>query len=80
MANLTISVSDDLKKRMAQLDYVNWSSVIRSLIEKKLEDFALVERLAKKSRLGEKDLDAIMKRVKHDYGKEGKRLLNEVNR
>ena len=80
MANVTINISDELKRRMTELDYINWSAVIRSLIEKKLHDFALAGKLAKKSRLTVKDLEELTLRVKRDYRKEGKRLLDETNR
>lgn len=77
MTNFTVSLPDELKRRMAQFDYINWSSVIRNLIERKLDDFTLAERLAKKSRLTAKDLEELNPKIESDFRKEARRLLDE---
>lgn len=80
MANVTVSLPDDLKRKMQELNYVNWSAVIRNVIEEKLNDFELVDRIAKRSKLTVKDVEELSKRVDEDVRQEVRRLLHESNR
>ncbi|MBI5225855.1 hypothetical protein HY994_01280 [Candidatus Micrarchaeota archaeon] len=80
MANVTLTLPDDLKQKMSSMDYVNWSAVIRSIIEAKIRDFETAEKLVSKSKFSEADLADLMRRVDDDYRKEGRRLLDEADR
>jgi hypothetical protein len=50
MAAITLSVSDDLKKRMDSVDWINWSSVARKAFIEKLSD---VKELETKKKIAE---------------------------
>ncbi len=50
MAAITLSVPDDLKKRMDSVDWVNWSSVARKAFVERLSD---VEELEAKKKVAE---------------------------
>jgi hypothetical protein len=50
MAAITLSVPDDLKKRMDSVDWINWSSVARKAFIEKLSD---VEELETKKKVAE---------------------------
>lgn len=80
MPNITLSITEETKKKMAAHPHVKWSNAVRSIIERKLEDFAEAERLAQKSTLTEKDVKMLSEKVAKDLAKHAKRLLNESNR
>ena len=80
MVNVTVSLSEELKSKMNELDYVNWSAVIRKVIENKVRDLQIAEEIAGKSHFTEKDLLELSEKVDEDARKEARRLLDEVNR
>ncbi len=50
MSTITLSVSEELKKRMSHVDWVNWSSVARKAFEERLKD---IEDLESRKKIGE---------------------------
>ena len=63
MANITLSVPDDLHKKMKRHSEIKWSEVARRDIEKKVHDLELLNELTSKSRLTEKDVLEIGNRI-----------------
>lgn len=62
MAVLSVSIPEELKKKMNDLEDVNWSAVARKALEEKirwLTDIKEIERIARKSKLTEKDAKKI---------------------
>lgn len=55
MANVSISVSDELKKKMAQFPSVNWSVVGREGFEQKVKDMEFLLKFKSKSKMTEED-------------------------
>jgi len=55
MASLTLSIPTDIKKKMAQFKYVNWSAIAREAIIDKMQMLEKMDRLLSKSTLTEKD-------------------------
>ena len=47
MATITVRVSDELKNTMDLMDEVNWSAVTRNLLEEKVEELFIRDRLNK---------------------------------
>lgn len=47
MATITVRVSDELKNTMDIMDEVNWSAVTRNLLEEKVEELFIRDRLSK---------------------------------
>lgn len=78
MANITLFVPDELKQRMEKHEHIRWSRVIRNLIESKLDDFEDAERLARKSKLTEKDVRELAAKVDVAMGKHAEALLRET--
>lgn len=79
MANMTLSISDKTKRRMEKHRHIKWSSAVRAIIEKRLDDLDEVEKLAQKSRLTQKDVDELTERVNADIRKHVKGLMDEGN-
>ena len=64
MANITLSVPDNIHKKMKHFSEVKWSEVARKAIIEKIEMLALAEKLAQKSKLTEKDIIEFNKKIK----------------
>lgn len=69
MANMTLSLPDDLHKEMRAFPDVRWSEVARRAIQEKLELLRLADALAKKSALSEADVASFSRLVKREAGK-----------
>ncbi len=80
MVNLTLSIPAETKVRMNKHKHVKWSSAIRTIIERKLNDFEEAERIAKKSNLKMSDFSEINKKIDMAMAKHAEELLNEYNR
>ena len=79
MPNLTLTITDGMKDEMKRHPSVRWSNAVRVSIEKKLRDFELSEKLAQKTDLTEKDVEALSAKVDNALAKHAERLLNEGN-
>jgi len=64
MPTITLSVTEDLKKRMDKQGIINWSAVARNSIEETLNDLEIFEKIVKKSKLTEKDAKKIADKIK----------------
>ena len=64
MANITLSVPEEIHEEMKKFSEVKWSQVARKAIINKLETLQLAETLAKKSRLTKKDIEVFNKKLK----------------
>ena len=69
MANITLSVPDNIHKKMKHFSEVKWSEVARKAIIEKLEIMVLAEKLAQKSKLTEKDVEQFSKKIKSSASK-----------
>lgn len=63
MANITLSVPDELKKEMDSMRFINWSEVARIAIKEKIVQFKVLESIVKKSKLTEKDAMELSKKI-----------------
>ncbi|MFO8015882.1 MAG: hypothetical protein R6U32_02150 [Candidatus Woesearchaeota archaeon] len=66
MGNITLSIPDDVHREMKQFSEVKWSEVARKAIKEKLETLNAAEKLAKKSKLTEKDVNDFSKKIKSE--------------
>ena len=69
MANITLSVPDNIHKKMKHFSEIKWSEVARKAIIEKLEIMALAEKLAQKSKLTEQDIKQFSKKIKSSASK-----------
>ncbi len=79
MVNLTLSIPAETKKRMDKHKHIKWSRAIRTIIERKLNDFEEAERIAKKSNLKMSDFDEISKKIDIAMAKHAEELLHGYN-
>ena len=47
MVSITLSVSEEIRKKMKEHDEVNWSGLVRKTIEKKIEQLSWKEKMLK---------------------------------
>jgi len=64
MANLTLSIPDDLYEEMKRHPEIRWSEVARQSLRTKLHDLRRLDELLGKSRLAQEDESAAATKVK----------------
>jgi hypothetical protein len=64
MVNITLSVPEELHRKMKKFSELRWSEVARKAIESRILDLEAVEKIAHKSKLTKKDVDEISKKIK----------------
>lgn len=73
MANITLSVSEELKEKIEEHPEINWSLVFRRAAAKLLHKLALIELLEiriDKSEFTEQDVEELSDKIKQDRLKE----------
>jgi hypothetical protein len=64
MASLTLSIPNEIKKKMADFKYINWSEIARAAILEKMEVLEKMDRLLSQSGLSEKETIDYGRRLK----------------
>ncbi len=78
MVSMTLSIEDDLRKRMKKHPQIKWSEVARTAIRQQLDDIEETEKLALGSRLTEKDIKEIAGKVDKEMLKHFEELAHET--
>lgn len=69
MANVCVSVSDEMKKKIEKFETVNWSAVARRAFEIELSKLELMDKLVSKSKVSEKEIELLSRRIKSGMAK-----------
>lgn len=64
MPNITLSIPEEIYKKMKMINEVRWSEIARKAIEERINDLEVMNRIASKSKLTKKDIDEISKKIK----------------
>ena len=64
MANMTLSIPDELHRKMKKLSEIRWSEVARKAIEQRINDLDFMNKIVSKSKLTRKDVDELSKKIK----------------
>lgn len=75
MASLTLSIPTELKRKMAEFKYINWSEVARHSIITKLQLLEKMNKLLSKSTLTEEDAIKYGRIIKKRQWSRTKKLL-----
>lgn len=71
MVSVTLSIPEDVKQKMDEFSWINWSGLARETFVKKMEELELLEKITSKSKLSEKNAkklaDEINKRVSERF-------------
>ncbi len=63
MANITLSIPDDLHSKIRKHAEIRWSEVMRRVLQKRIEDLELMDKITSKSKLTKKDVDEISREI-----------------
>ena len=69
MANITLTLPQDLKDEVQLHKEVNWSAVVRKSMREHLRKLHIAEVIASKSRLTKKDIEELDKLTKKGIAK-----------
>lgn len=69
MANITLTIPEDLREELKKHDEVNWSGVIRKALNEHLRKIQIAEAIASKSKLTEKDAEEIGRKIKREMAR-----------
>jgi len=69
MVNITLTIPKDLKEELQKHNEVNWSAVIRKALQEHIRKLCIVEAIARKSKLTEKDAIEIARKIKKEMAK-----------
>ena len=64
MTNMTLAIPEELHTIMRKHRETKWSEVARQALEKRVNDLEIMNNIASKSKLTQKDVDEISKRIK----------------
>ncbi len=67
---MTLAIPEELMKRMKLFSEIRWSEVARRALEKKVEDLEVMDRIAAKSKLTQKDVEELDTLIKRGIAKE----------
>ena len=48
MTSVTVSIPEDIRKKMKQFPEINWSGLVKKIIQEKIERLMLIEEMRKK--------------------------------
>ena len=66
---MTLSIPDEIHKKMKVFRDIKWSEVARKAIQQRIEDLEVMNKIASKSKLTKKDVDEISKKIKRTAAK-----------
>lgn len=79
--NITLTVSEELHRKMRSFPEVKWSEVVRRVIAQRIRDLEQMEAIARESRLLPEDVDALAHLIKEGvhrrYERMARRRLSE---
>ena len=74
MASVSVSVSDDMKKKLEEFDTVNWSAVARKAFASQLSKLEFMDKLTSKSKATDKDIEELSNKIKEGIAKRHNRM------
>ena len=75
MSNITLSVPEELRKKMEQFPEINWSEVAKQAIKDKTSQLEFLKYFAAKSKMTEKDALELGKKVNKELAKRYRELV-----
>jgi hypothetical protein len=69
MPNMTLSIAEEMHKKMKRHTELKWSDVARQAFEKKVDEVEFMEKVLSKSELGKRDAERIGHEIKSKMSK-----------
>ena len=70
MPNMTLSIPEALHEKMKKHSEIRWSEVVRKSISEKIEHLEMMNKLTKRSKLTQIDVDEIAHKINRDVFEE----------
>lgn len=64
MVNVTVSVPEEMKKKMDKFAVINWSEVAREAFAEQISKMELLKALTSKSKATDKEVEMLAKKIK----------------
>lgn len=80
MANLTLSIPNDLHEEMKRHPEIRWSEVARQALRRKLDDLRRLDALLGESRLTESDVAEVGRKIKGKVWKRHRKATDPGSR
>ena len=78
MVSITLSIPEEIRKKMKQYDEINWSALVRKIIEKKIQELSWKEEMLKQLKKEEEFTNWTVEIGKKAKRGRFKRLLEEL--
>ena len=75
MAELRIDIPEDLKRKMERFR-INWSQVIRRMIEREIQNLERLEEIVSRSQMAEKDVFELGEKVSKSIAERFRKFTN----
>lgn len=75
MAELRIDIPEDLKRKMERFR-INWSQVIRRMIEREIQNLERLEEIVSRSQMAEKDFFELGEKVSKSIAERFRKFTN----
>jgi len=75
MANMTLSIPEELHKKIRKHSEIRWSEIARKAIAEYIEKLELMDESTKESKLTKEDVKEISKEIKKSIAKRHRTLL-----
>lgn len=72
MSNVTVSVPDNMKKKMDLFATINWSEVARQAFSAELKKLEILQEITLQSRATDQDIDELARKIKASIAKRHK--------
>lgn len=69
MPNVTLAIPEELHEKMKKHSEIRWSEVVRKTLSEKVELLEAMDRIAKKSKLTQKDVDELAEKIDRSVAK-----------
>lgn len=63
MVNMTLAIPDELHHKMKEFSEIRWSEIARKAIEERVNDLEVMNKIASKSKLTNKDAEELSKKI-----------------
>lgn len=70
MPNVTLSIPSQVYEKMKKHSEIRWSDVVRKSILEKIDDLELMDKLTKKSKLTQHDVEEIAQKINREVFRE----------
>lgn len=69
MPNMTLSIPEELHKKMKKMNEIRWSEIARRAIEQRINDLEVMNKITSKSKFTKRDIEKLSDKIKKGIAK-----------